>query len=64
MPGLPQLPPHPATPGDPPPPLLAPSAHDEEIINEMVSVLGFRRRGVRIDEAIKNALDVYRATSQ
>ena len=37
---------------------------DDEIRSEMVSVLGFTRRGVRIDEAIRNAIRNFRATSQ
>jgi hypothetical protein len=34
---------------------------DDEIVGELVSVLGFSRRGVRIEAAIKRALQVYRA---
>ncbi|HET9305723.1 MAG TPA: hypothetical protein VFO46_06805, partial [Candidatus Sulfotelmatobacter sp.] len=36
---------------------------DEEIVSEMVSVLGFARRGVRIESAIKNAISFARTTS-
>ena len=34
---------------------------DDEIITEMVSVLGFSRRGARIEAAIRSALQAYRA---
>jgi hypothetical protein len=36
---------------------------DEEIIAEMVSVLGFIRRGVRIEAAVRKALQSYRASA-
>lgn len=36
---------------------------DDEIISEMVSVLGFSRRGARIEAAIRSALQTYRAMS-
>jgi very-short-patch-repair endonuclease len=35
---------------------------DDEIITEMITVLGFSRRGARIDAAIKSALQVYRTS--
>jgi hypothetical protein len=35
---------------------------DDEIISEMVSVLGFSRRGARIETAIRNAVQAYRAS--
>jgi very-short-patch-repair endonuclease len=34
---------------------------DDEIVVEMVSVLGFSRRGARIEEKIRSAVDSYRA---
>jgi hypothetical protein len=34
---------------------------DDEIVTEMISVLGFSRRGVRIEAAIKSALQSYRS---
>jgi hypothetical protein len=34
---------------------------DEEIVSEMLSVLGFARRGVRIESAIRNAIFVTRS---
>jgi hypothetical protein len=34
---------------------------DDEIMGEMVSILGFSRRGARIEAAIKSALQTYRA---
>jgi very-short-patch-repair endonuclease len=34
---------------------------DEEIISEMLSILGFTRRGVRIESAIRNAISVTRS---
>jgi very-short-patch-repair endonuclease len=34
---------------------------DDEIMTEMISVLGFSRRGARIETAIKSALQTYRA---
>jgi very-short-patch-repair endonuclease len=37
---------------------------DDEIIAEMVSVLGFSRRGVRIETAVRNALQTYRTASR
>ncbi len=37
---------------------------DDEIITEMVAALGFGRRGVRIEAAIRNALVAFRAASQ
>jgi hypothetical protein len=36
---------------------------DDEIITEMVSVLGFSRRGTRIEAAIQTALQIWRAAS-
>jgi very-short-patch-repair endonuclease len=36
---------------------------DDEIITEMVAVLGFSRRGARIEAAIKSALQTHRAMS-
>jgi hypothetical protein len=36
---------------------------DDEIVTEMVSILGFSRRGARIEAAIKGALRTYRAAS-
>jgi very-short-patch-repair endonuclease len=37
---------------------------DDEIITEMVAALGFGRRGVRIEAAIKNAIVTFRAASE
>jgi very-short-patch-repair endonuclease len=37
---------------------------DDEIVAEMVSVLGFSRRGARIEAAIRNALQMYRAATK
>jgi hypothetical protein len=37
---------------------------DDGIITEMVSVLGFSRRGVRIEAAIGNAIRAFRVSSQ
>jgi hypothetical protein len=37
---------------------------DEEIIAEMVSVLGFSRRGTRIEAAARKALQIYRSASR
>jgi hypothetical protein len=34
---------------------------DDEIMSEMVSILGFSRRGARIEAAIRSALQIYRA---
>lgn len=34
---------------------------DDEVVSEMVGVLGFTRRGTRIKAAIRNALDLYRS---
>jgi len=36
---------------------------DDEIVREMVSTLGFSRRGERIEAAIKNALQMSRSRS-
>jgi hypothetical protein len=36
---------------------------DDEIIDEIVPVLGFSRRGVRIENAIRNALALWRSQS-
>lgn len=36
---------------------------DDEIVAEMISVLGFSRRGARIETAIKGALGMYRTIS-
>lgn len=36
---------------------------DDEVVAEMISVLGFSRRGARIETAIKSALGIYRAIS-
>jgi very-short-patch-repair endonuclease len=36
---------------------------DDEIVGEMVSVLGFSRRGARIEAAIESALQIYRAVA-
>jgi hypothetical protein len=36
---------------------------DDEIVGEMVSVLGFSRRGTRIEAAIESALQIYRAVA-
>ena len=34
---------------------------DDEILTEMVSILGFSRRGARIEAEIRGALQAYRA---
>ena len=33
---------------------------DDEIVSEMVSMLGFSRRGARIEAAVRNALQIFR----
>jgi Arc/MetJ family transcription regulator len=36
---------------------------DDEIVTEMVSILGFSRRGARIEAAIKTAIQLHRAAT-
>jgi hypothetical protein len=37
---------------------------DDEIVSEMVSMLGFSRRGARIEAAVRNALQIFRTRPQ